>query len=281
LKDITDDHHGGVQVIRNIEDILGQKFGIPISWSLPVCHEAKGLGGTSAGFAVVVATPAGKDRGHRISIPVDKGLVAHRIDIPHHLLHDVTVINRNIIEVLWDVGKGIDPNSVSSVSVGEVRNILKICLAFDCLKKLEQGLLCGISPHDKIDKGILMEDLLVIIGGREATQNDWSLRMEALDHLGQGQRSLNMSHPMKIDPEDRRFVFLNESLYVEFLVLKHLDGDIDNSYSETMALQIFGEAGEPDRVHFKNRSGGNDIADRAMNPRPLPEVIEGWGMEKD
>jgi hypothetical protein len=48
-----------------------------------------------------------------------------------------------------------------------------------------------------------------------------------------------------------------------------------------VAFQIFREASKANGVHFKNRSGGNDIADGAMNSRAFPEVVEGWGMEKD
>jgi hypothetical protein len=48
-----------------------------------------------------------------------------------------------------------------------------------------------------------------------------------------------------------------------------------------MAFQIFREACKSNRVHFEDRSGGDNIADRAMDPRMLPEVIKGRGMEKD
>ena len=38
LKDITDDHDRGMEVIGDIEDILSQKLGIPIGWLPPVGH---------------------------------------------------------------------------------------------------------------------------------------------------------------------------------------------------------------------------------------------------
>ena len=86
---------------------------------------------------------------------------------------------------------------------------------------------------------------------------------------------------MKIDAKGYGLIFLNESFDIELLILKHLQGDINNPYLEAVAFQIFREAGKSNGIHFKDGSGGNDIADRAMDPRALPEVIEGRRMEKD
>ncbi len=80
---------------------------------------------------MVNTSTAGEDRGHRIGIPVDERLVTRRVDIPHHLLHDVTVVDGNIIEGLWDIGEGIDPNFICPVPPGEVGNVFEISLFFD------------------------------------------------------------------------------------------------------------------------------------------------------
>ena len=69
----------------------------------------------------------------RIAIPIDKRLVTCRVNIPDHLLHNVTIIDRYVIEVLWNVGKGIGPNSVGSLPISEVGNVLKIFLLLDGL----------------------------------------------------------------------------------------------------------------------------------------------------
>jgi hypothetical protein len=104
---------------------------------------------------MVNASTAGEDCCHRIGIPIDKGLVTRRVDIPYHLFHDVPVVDRNISEVLWHMGEGIDPNSVPSIPISKVGNILKISPSFDCQDELEQRLLRRISPDHKIDEGIL------------------------------------------------------------------------------------------------------------------------------
>jgi hypothetical protein len=64
---------------------------------------------------MVVTSPASEDSGHWIAIPIDKRLVSRWIDVPHHLLHDMTIVNDDIIEVLWNIGEGIDPYSIRPI----------------------------------------------------------------------------------------------------------------------------------------------------------------------
>ena len=46
-------------------------------------------------------------------------------------------------------------------------------------------------------------------------------------------------------------------------------------------LVYFGEACKTDGIHFEDGGGGDDIADRTMEPRKFPEIVKAWGMEKD
>jgi hypothetical protein len=48
-----------------------------------------------------------------------------------------------------------------------------------------------------------------------------------------------MGHPMEVDPEGHGLIFLDEPFYIEFLILEHLHGHIDDPDFETVALQIF------------------------------------------
>jgi hypothetical protein len=175
----------------------------------------------------------------RIAIPIDKGLVTCRVKIPDHLLHDVTIIDRYVIKVLWNVGKGVGLNSIGSIPIGEVGNILEIFLLLDSLQELEQGAFGGVSPDHKIDEGILVEDCLMVIGGREPAQDDRDFWMKALNDLCYCQGSLDMGHPVEIDAKGERLFLEDESFDIEPLILKHLQGDIDNPYLHAMPLQIF------------------------------------------
>jgi hypothetical protein len=188
---------------------------------------------------MVDAPAAGKDRSDRIGIPIDKRLVTCWISIPHHFLHDVTVIDGNIIEGLWNISEGVDLNSVPSVPISEIGDIFEIPLSLDRLQKFEQRSLCGIPPDYKIDERILAEDLLMVIGGRESTQDDGDFRVKPLDDLRNSQCPLDMGHPVEIDAEGDGLIFFEEPLHIEFLILKHLHSHINDSDFETMTLQIF------------------------------------------
>jgi hypothetical protein len=48
-----------------------------------------------------------------------------------------------------------------------------------------------------------------------------------------------------------------------------------------MTLEVFREAGKTNGIHFKDRSGGNDIADRTMDSWEFPEIVEAGRVEKD
>ena len=93
----------------------------------------------------------------------------------------------------------------------------------------------------------------MIVSRREPAQDDGDVGVEPFDHFREGQCSLDMSHPMEIDPESHGLIFLDEPFHIKFLILQHLHGDIDDPDLETVALQIFRKAGKPDGVHFKNR----------------------------
>jgi hypothetical protein len=121
LKDIPDDHDRCMEMVGDVEDILGQKLRIPVSRPFPVCHGPKGLCRASAGLTVIDTSPTGKDSSHGVTVPVDKGLIAGRINIPHHLLHDVAVIDGDIIQGFGNVSQGIDLDSILLVPPREVR----------------------------------------------------------------------------------------------------------------------------------------------------------------
>ncbi len=153
---------------------------------LPVGHGAEGSGRASAGSAIMAAPTAGEDSGHRIGIPIDKGLITCRVDIPRYLLHDVAVVDGDLVEGLRHMGERVDANSIFSVPISEVWDVFKIPCALDRLEKPHQRLLGRVSPEDKIDERVLTEDFLVIIGGRKPAEDDRDAGVMPFDHLGQG-----------------------------------------------------------------------------------------------
>ena len=121
----------------------------------------------------------------------------------------------------------------------------------------------------------------MIVSGRKPAEDDRDIGMKPFDNFCEGQCSLDMGHPMEIDPEGHGLIFLDEPLHIEFLILEHLHGHIDDPDLETVAFEKFRQAGKPDGIHFKDGRGRNDITDGAVNPGPLSEVVKGGGMEKD
>ena len=79
----------------------------------------------------------------------------------------------------------------------------------------------------------------MIIGGRESTQDNRGIGMKPFDEFCKSQCSLDMSHPMEIDPEGHGLIFSDEPLHIKLFILKHLHRDIDDPHLEPMTLQIF------------------------------------------
>ena len=121
----------------------------------------------------------------------------------------------------------------------------------------------------------------MVIGGREPAQDDRDVGMKPFDDLRKGQGALDMGHPVKIDPKGHGLMFFDEFFDIESFILEHLHGDIDDPDLEAVALQIFRETGKPNGIHFKDGRGGDDVADRTMDPREFSEVVKGWRMKKD
>jgi hypothetical protein len=48
-----------------------------------------------------------------------------------------------------------------------------------------------------------------------------------------------------------------------------------------MTLQVFREARKTNRIHFKDRSGGDHIADRTMDSWELPEIVKAGRVKED
>ncbi len=121
----------------------------------------------------------------------------------------------------------------------------------------------------------------MVISCREPSQEDRGLRMNPFNDLGDGERSLDMGHPVKIESEGNGVLPSDEFFDIESFVLEHLQGNVDDSYPEAVALQVFREAGKSDGIHLKDRSRRDHVADRAVDSDSLPEVVNGRRMKED
>jgi hypothetical protein len=75
---------------------------------------------------------AREDSGHRIRIPVDKRLVAHRVHESNDLFHDMAIIDCDIIQIFRNIGDRVDMDAIFSIPVGEVRDVFEFPFCLEC-----------------------------------------------------------------------------------------------------------------------------------------------------
>ncbi len=83
--------------------------------------------------------------------------------------------------------------------------------------------------------------------------------MQFLNDPGDLDRSVGVRQPVQIDPVDQGIIFLNGFLYVEMDIFEHSDGQVDDPASEPRPLEEFRDGREPNRIHFEDRGGRNQV----------------------
>ncbi len=110
LVDIPDDHHGGVEMVTNPEDILRQQLRGAIGRLLSIGITGESIGRSPTGPAVVRTATTGKDRRDGIFKPVGKGNIARHVTILHDLFHNVPVVYGNMIHRFRHITQRVDPH---------------------------------------------------------------------------------------------------------------------------------------------------------------------------
>jgi hypothetical protein len=281
LEYVPNDHDRGIQMVDAVEDIICQKMGRPVCRSSPAGYFSEGPGRSSTGMTVVGTTPTREDGGDRITKPVEKGFIPTRVSITKDLLHDVPIIDRDVIKIARHIGQGVHTDLSRPLPPGEVGDRMEISPVPQNCQELTNRLFGRVPSHHKIDLRVAFKDLLMKIGGRDATKDDRDGGMKTLADLGQRQSTLNVSHPVQIKTEELWGQRSNQFLCIKPFILEHLESHIDDSNPKAMPLQILGQTHEPNRVELENRCRGHNIADRAMHDRTLPKIIQTGRMEKD
>src|SRR5208337_764720 len=191
------------------------------------------------------------------------------------------VIKIDTIQVLRPVGKLISDHSAALVSPHKVRYAIKACPGFYSLHKHPQRLFCRVAHNYEINERILRHDFAVIICGREAAENDRLVRMVFFQHLRKAQASIHMGEPMKIDAKGERLQLFHELHRVERLGYEHLHSKVYNPHRYPMPVQVIRHSEEPDGVNLKYRRRRHNIAYRAVEAGPLPEIKNTRRMKED
>jgi hypothetical protein len=77
---------------------------------------------------------------------------------------------------------------------------------------------------------------------------------------------------MQVDAEEFRAKGGDLALRVERRIVQHAVGQVEDPNASTPGLQMFGDVGEPQRVHLEGGGGGNDVGDRPEENGAFPEV---------
>ena len=187
----------------------------------------------------------------------------------------VAVIEHHMVEVVGPVAVRIDVDLPAAIAPGEVGDLGQRRRAAHALQaghELAQRFLGRIAADDEVHERVA-DQLLVVVGGREAAEDDGRVGMVAFDHLGNGQRAVGMGQPVQIDAERDRIERGDQRFGIEFLVVEHADGEIENADAELMPLQILGHRREADGVHLEDRRGRHQVADGSIEDGVSTEII--------
>ncbi len=163
---------------------------------------------------------------------------------------------------------------------GEVRNLLEGFLLPPSRHQLAEGLFRRIAPDHEIHLGIT-DQLFVEVGSRISPENDRNPGVVFLTKGGHLHRTVGMREPVEVDTEHARVEFGNHPLRIEILILQHPEGQVDDSHPDSVPLQVLGNGREPHRVHLKDGSRRNQVADGPEKDGKLPKIIHRRGVKKD
>jgi hypothetical protein len=127
----------------------------------------------------------------------------------------------------------------------------------------------------------ILDQFLVEIGGRETAKDDRAVGMQALDDTRNLDRAVRMRQPVQVNAESGCIQFADAFFNVEGRIFEHTHRQIDDARADAIAFKEIGNGGEADGVHFKNRRRRHQVADRAVEDRLTPEVVDTGSMQQD
>ncbi len=90
-----------------------------------------------------------------------------------------------------------------------------------------------------------------------------------------------MGKPVKVYTESPGMKPGDEFFGIEFFLLEHPQGQIDDSNPDPIPLQVLNDRGKAYRIHLKNRGGRNQIADRPEKDGNLAKIIDRRSMQEN
>src|SRR5450759_4425117 len=105
------------------------------------------------------------------------------------------------------------------------------------LHQHQQGQLCGISTHNKINSRVT-DQLFVKIGGRKTSEDDRAIGMEAFDDAGDFDRPVGVRQPVQVNAESHRVQLFNVVLHVKMGVIQHAYRKVDDAGLQAGPFQV-------------------------------------------
>jgi hypothetical protein len=105
--------------------------------------------------------------------------------------------------------------------------------------------------------------------------------MILLAYFGDLNTSMGMWEPVEVNSERLWPQLSNMPLHIVSRVLQHSESQVDDANRKAMPRKIFRDGGEPERVHFKYGSGGDDIANGPEHDWPFAKIIDARRMEQN
>jgi hypothetical protein len=92
---------------------------------------------------------------------------------------------------------------------------------------------------------------------------------------------MSMREPMKIDPENIGVQVTQQCLGVEVPVVEHHTGQIENADPITVSMKLGGHRCESERIHLEDGGRWYEVADRPVEYRFPPKIIDARSVNKD
>ena len=120
LEYVTDNNDRSIEMINTVEYILCEKMRGTKGWSLSVRYSLEKIPRSPTCLTVIGTPSAGENGRYRIGEPVEEGFIAQGVQILDDLLHDVAVVDGNVVEILRDIGEWIHLNLFIAITPAEV-----------------------------------------------------------------------------------------------------------------------------------------------------------------
>ena len=270
----------------NVANIAGQSLRRAKGRLPAIEHPAERGRRAATSLAIVHAPPAGQCRCNGITQPFTERDKSNEVTVANHGFDHVAVVNQYVVEAVRDVGDGIGVYPACGILPGKVGNVLQHRthppppVAADVAHELEHRLFGGIPAHHVIyfRPG---DDLLVEIGGREATDHQGRMRVHLLNDAGYFQCAVSVGQPVQVNAKGTRIQATNALLRIEAGIAQHTKRQVNDTNPESVPLQVFGDGRQTDGVHLEDGGGWHQVAHRAVEDGFFSKIVHTRGMKQD